>query len=389
MADTLSNTYSNMSTGNRLAPAAAPRIYRELVVRFSASCIASSRGAADADRGRLAGAGRPSQVAGPVTIPGGQLLMIDYSSTPPRLCCETPGILARHLATAGVRDAQIDLAPTLSEQRYGIVGSLTPVARAGIRASLAPYPDDGFLGGVPLASRLIDTATQWLRGQYHAGMELVDLIISTGVPVTWDNLRPVAESVLASRGVTTLIVSDLATRAAAAVLGAFGHTGISLGVAGPDPAPERVAGHMRGLRAVIRGIAADVGWAGVTAHAAMPPTQNVYRPGRAMQDEFGAGPMWYQVLSRAQLERLRGLPPGATEVAPGRFELTIGEPEQWMPGHGRGRGAGGEGQPSGERAGGGQGSETNDERFHGSVPSGDPRRSSVAGSEPRITTWFG
>jgi hypothetical protein len=90
-----------------------------------------------ADSGRLAGAGRPSDVAGPVTIPGGQLLMIDYSSTPPRLCCETPGILARHLAAAGVRDAQIDLAPTLNEQRYGIVGSLTPVARAGIRA---PWP---------------------------------------------------------------------------------------------------------------------------------------------------------------------------------------------------------------------------------------------------------
>jgi hypothetical protein len=286
-----------------------------------------------ADRGRLAGAGRPSHVAGPVTIPGGQLLMIDYSSTPPRLCCETPGILARHLAAAGVRDAQIDLAPTLSEQRYGTVGSLTPVARAGIRAPTAPYPDDGFLAGVPLASRLIDTATQWLRGQYHTGMELLDLIISTGVPVTWDNLRPVAESVLVSRGETTLIVSDLATRAAAAMLGAFRHTGISLGVAGPDPAPERVAGHMRSLRAVIRELAADVGWAGVTLHAAMPHTQNVYRPGRAMQDEFGAGPMWYQVLSRAQLERLRGLPPGAAELASGRFELTIGEPEQWVPGH--------------------------------------------------------
>jgi len=128
-------------------------------------------------------------------------------------------------------------------------------------------------------------------------------------------------------------VSDLVTCAATAVLGAFRHTGISLGVAGPDPAPERVAGHMRGLRAVIREIAADVGWAGVTSHAAMPHTQNVYRPGRAMQDEFGAGPMWYQVLSRAQLERLRGLPPGAVELPSGRFELTIGEPEQWVPGH--------------------------------------------------------
>ena len=28
-----------------------------------------------------------------------------------------------------------------------------------------------------------------------------------------------------------------------------------------------------------------------------------------------------------------GLPPGAAELASGRFELTIGEPEQWVPGH--------------------------------------------------------
>ena len=31
-----------------------------------------------------------------------------------------------------------------------------------------------------------------------------------------------------------------------------------------------------------------MGWAEVTSHAAMPHTQNVYRPGRVMQDEFGA-----------------------------------------------------------------------------------------------------
>ena len=48
--------------------------------------------------------------------------------------------------------------------------------------------------------------------------------------------------------------------------------------------PAEVTGRAPG----IRGIAADVGWAEVTSHAAMPHTQNVYRPGRAMQDEFGA-----------------------------------------------------------------------------------------------------
>jgi hypothetical protein len=58
-----------------------------------------------------------------------------------------------------------------------------------------------------------------------------------------------------------------------------------------------------------------------------PSKDGEFRPG---QDQI---PMWYQVLSQAQLERLRGLPPGAAELASGRFELTIGEPEQWVPGH--------------------------------------------------------
>jgi hypothetical protein len=39
---------------------------------------------------RLAGAELPAYVADPVTIPGGQLLMIDYSSTPPGYAARRP-----------------------------------------------------------------------------------------------------------------------------------------------------------------------------------------------------------------------------------------------------------------------------------------------------------
>jgi hypothetical protein len=280
---------------------------------------------------RLAEAQRPSYVAEPVTIPGGQLLVIDYSSTPQRLCRLTPAILRVHLEQAGVRDARIGLAPELGEQRYGILGSFTPVARGSLRAPGDRYPAGGFLG-VPLAPRFLDIATHWLWGQYAPGMEMLDLVISTGVPVTWDNLRSVAEGVLASGGYTTLIVSDLATRAAAAVLGTFAGRGISLGAAGVGWTPEQVAGQMRDLRAIIREVAPEVDWAGVTAHAASRRAPNVYVP-RMTPDESEAGPMWYQVLSGIQLARLGGPPPAAAELAGGRFELTIGEPEQWVPGH--------------------------------------------------------
>jgi hypothetical protein len=280
---------------------------------------------------RLAGFERPSYVAEPVSIPGGQLLVIDFASTPWWLCSLAPSILMLHLEAAGVRDAQIGLAPELSEQRYGMLGSFSPVARGGVRAPGDRYPAGGFLK-MPLASRLLDIATHWLRRQYQPGMELLDVVISTGVPVTWDNLRPVVENVLASGGYNTLIVSDLATRAATAVLGTFADRGISLGAAGAGWVPDQVADQMRDLRAIIRSIASEVGWAGVTSHAASRHAPNVYVP-KMTRDESEAGPMWYQVLSQAQLEQLGGPPPGAIGLPAGRFELTIGEPEQWVPGH--------------------------------------------------------
>jgi hypothetical protein len=43
--------------------------------------------------------------------------------------------------------------------------------------------------------------------------------------------------------------------------------------------------------------------------------------------------MWYQILSPGHLDRLGGAPPGAVPLRDGRVELTVGEPEQWLPGH--------------------------------------------------------
>ncbi len=43
--------------------------------------------------------------------------------------------------------------------------------------------------------------------------------------------------------------------------------------------------------------------------------------------------MWYQILTADHLKRLGGTPPGAVELADGLVELTVGEPEQWLPTH--------------------------------------------------------
>jgi hypothetical protein len=79
------------------------------------------------DLGELEG---PSYVSEPVTVPAGQLLLIDFASTPARLCRLAPQILSRHLAKAGVGDAEIGLAPKASEARLRAFRLYTPVARA-------------------------------------------------------------------------------------------------------------------------------------------------------------------------------------------------------------------------------------------------------------------
>ena len=82
-----------MSTGNGRVRAAVPDISATgMILATREEVIAGEVTGSDgtrwrptdrewADRGRLAGAGRPAHVAGSVSIPGGQLLMIDYSST--------------------------------------------------------------------------------------------------------------------------------------------------------------------------------------------------------------------------------------------------------------------------------------------------------------------
>lgn len=281
----------------------------------------------------------PASVFGPVRLPGGQLLLIDYKCTAPKLCRETPRLLIGHLAAAGVRDAEISFAPQLSGDRFAALRSLSPVARGYLRTDARP-PSPGRFTDMPSSPRLIGVAAEWLRSHHAPGMDLLALVADSPVPLTWDSLRVTVEDVLAADTSVHLVVSDFVTRAATAELGFFGYTGITLAAALRDRRGEQAAAQMRALRETIRASSADADWAGVDVY---PSTEREhYVPGdgdvlgniRAYhQDEFHVGPMWYQVISHAQLQRLGAPPPGTAELADGRFELTVGEPEQWVPGH--------------------------------------------------------
>jgi hypothetical protein len=274
----------------------------------------------------------PSYVHGPVPVPGGLLLSIDYHYTPPELSQQTPGLLIGRLNAAGIPDAQITLAPQLSDDRFTALRSFSPVVRASIRADAEPYSPPHF-GDLPSAAILTDLATAWLRGQQSPGMQLLAVATgSTEVPLTWESFGPVVGQVLTVDLSTHVVVSDFAGRAATACLGSFGKTGISLAAAARGWSTEQVATQMRALREVVRPVAGEVAWAGVTTYASTETAEDVLVDD-LLQDEIHLGLMWYQVLSPAQLQRMGGPPPQAVELAAGRFELAIGEPEQWIPGH--------------------------------------------------------
>lgn len=92
------------------------------------------------------GHGAPKFVHGPLTIPGGLLLMADLGDGMPLSERERlPGIVVRHLESAGVREASVGPAPSIGK-RYERLNRFVPIARAWLRGA-APA------GSPPVARR--------------------------------------------------------------------------------------------------------------------------------------------------------------------------------------------------------------------------------------------
>jgi hypothetical protein len=270
------------------------------------------------------------EVSEPVPIPGGYVFMADLANTPAQIGGSIPDILTRHLTQAGITEAEIGLAARMG-RRYRVVETFTPAARAWLR-----WPARTSQGDLSQAAAgLAGAAAEWLRAEQQPGMELAAQIVSSEIPLSWDALPTVVRDTLAARDMVSVLVSDFATAAAAAVFGGYFGTVLILTAAGASWQPADVAVRMRGQRDVLRGHAGAAEWAGVTAQAGNRHMLDSewYDP-----DEMRPQPMWYQILSPAHVGYLGRTPPGSVELAEGRVELTVGEPEDWVPGSPR-RGA--------------------------------------------------
>jgi hypothetical protein len=266
-----------------------------------------------------------AEVTGPIPVPGGGILQIHAGNTPPKIG-EIPRLLAQSLELAGITDATIGPAP-VKGSRYEILRSLGPAVRTILCGP--PAAPSGQRGVPP---PLTDAAVDWLRGESRAGWELQALLIAAEVPVTWETLRPVIDGGLAAVPSVSVLATDFAAEAAAITVGECLGQAVAMTAARAGQSTAEIASRMRRMRETLRAQAPrpELWLASVTVQ---PDSRDLYRSVLTNWGEDFFHLAWYQILSPERLRRTGGPPPGAAELPGGRVELTVGEPEQWLPGH--------------------------------------------------------
>jgi hypothetical protein len=270
----------------------------------------------------------PAYVSEPVAVPDGWLVMIDFDSLPPAVRREAvERLVARVEAAAGQTDVEIGPAPTISH-RYQTVFDFSPVARALLRGQQGP---GGRSPGTP-PPELTRIALGWLRERAPASNDPITMVMSVEVPSPWQRIPGLIETILPSAGMLTVISTDFASAQASLTFGAFQGAGVALCASGTSggAVAATLATEMRHQRDAIRANVDALSWAGVLVES---NGQIIVSPATEPYDAPEPYPMWFQVLTTAQVRHLGGPPPDSVPLPDGRAELTVGEPEQWLPDH--------------------------------------------------------
>ena len=336
-----------------------PTLVRAAVDTFADGLRGRDPGLVDASGDWLG----PKYVGPVVPLPDGLALTIDVGQMPDALRDGLPARLVGLLADAGVSAGEIVVPPN-DMARYVGLRSLRSAARTLVRGPAG--------GGWQLA-----VAEGWLGPGPVRG-----LVLSTPVEVPAGAVAVTLAPMLAAE-TTVILIADATptgsggsgTRVGAAVPGATGGVAssgggdaagagdaASTGGAGADPIGGSVvsavavegfgrgelalmhagpgwAAGMRRQRDLVRRFAGRVDWAGVTAEADAERllTTGWWDPARPsaewLADALVPDAMWFQVLSPGHIDRLGGPPEGAEDLSEGRYGLTVGEQEQWLPSH--------------------------------------------------------
>jgi hypothetical protein len=312
----------------------------EIMSGRDADLVASATRAAARELTGAAPRNAPVSVIGPCPIPGGCLLIADFDVDTGRdTLARVPAVLARHLEAASIADAVIRLARRAGDDRYETPRSFGPAAKAWL---VGPQPVGGSGIFPRLEPLLAGAGTRWIREQLWPQAQLAAMIAGTEVLVDPDGADVIVEGRRhAPAGEpeynVSLVATDFTGSAAGAFFGDLLGTAVTLSAAGANWTADQVVTRMLAQRDIIRSHAdaAVLEWAGVTAsydNGELLTGDQIGMDYQSGMEHQLLGLVWYQVLSEGQLRRAGGPPLGAVRLPGGRFELTVGDASQWMPG---------------------------------------------------------
>lgn len=258
-----------------------------------------------------------SYVSEPVPTPDGPLVFLELTGVPLADVLTIPDLIGARLAEAGISSATLRLAPS-DHALLARVEGLGPAVRGWLR--MRP-----------------ESATPALESWLPDGSARYQYSGAVFVPLRESDSSRLIREVLDAGCDATILAGDLTSSVRALnwspTVGLQG----SLGAAGGDTVEDLLL-----ARTLVRAAAVRLLWAGVCAepdaHAITGTTWNDRSGSKLVDPYYGIDTLvpdglWYQVLSEGHLARLGGAPEGSVPLGDGVVELTVGEPEQWVPGH--------------------------------------------------------
>lgn len=277
----------------------------------------------------------PTYVSDPLPAGGGPFLMIDGGYTPYRLLGSVPDIVARHLEQAGVADAVVAVPDREGPLLDGTLWPPFVLFHKGPAVILSVFPKDFNTARLaPLDPAWLAEAAAWVLGPPGGGGELMAMVVSMQFPLPSGQAAALLEAVNHVQYAGTMLVGgdlDARVRLANCRPGAVPYMCLAAG--GPAATAGDLVADFVALREVARRLVGHLGVAVVDFEETFGWAEaGLYRARSMLINQWCLDVEPYQILGPAHLARLGGLPPGGRHLADGRFEVSLGEPADWLPG---------------------------------------------------------
>lgn len=288
------------------------------------------------DGGRAA-PGAPPTVSSVVNAPGGPLFLVENLAADASLLSSIPDVIVRRLEKAGVQSATIE-----APRRGGALDALDATAQAVV-LRLFPRPR-GNATVLPLD--WLDIACEWVAGDLYDVDDIRLRVLGVEFDVPANEVPAVMHDCGLVKAWCDAVNGELddRVRIASITFGRLPHLALASG--GPQVDPSGLVARFHLLQEVARELAADVAYACIDFEPTFEGLALGLSP-EGWQAQGGASPNViareviddrvpdaypYQVLGPAHLDRLGEYGLAFEALGDGRIEITLDEPESWLPG---------------------------------------------------------